>query len=128
MHFSSTAQGTLDVTATSYVELGDLIDSLLEDSTDRARFRSLSLVTREEVIKTRKTLWSDSSTGPDQIPTKFVKLVAEYLAEPLTIVNGCIINAYFPKLWNIARVSSIPEVDNPITNDQFRPISTTSVI
>lgn len=64
------------------------------------------------------------STGPDQIPTKSVKLVAEYLAEPLTIiVNGCIINTYFPKLWKIARVSSIPEVDNPITNDQFRPIS-----
>lgn len=99
MHFSSTAQGTLDVTATSYVELGDLIDSLSEDSTDRARFRSLSLVTREEVLKTLKTLWSDSSPGLDQIPTKFVKLVAEYLAEPLTIISiyGRISEAYFPK-------------------------------
>lgn len=126
LHVSSTAQRPLDVTATSYVELADLVDSFPEDSTDRARFR-LSWVTREEVLKTIKTLKYDCSTGPDQIPTKSVKLVAEYLAEPLTIVNGCIINAYFPKLWKIARVSCIPEVDNPITNNQFRPISTTSV-
>lgn len=67
--------------------------------------------------------------GLSKSPTKSVKLVAEYLAEPLTIiVNGCISNPYFRKLRKIARVSSISEVDNPITNDQFRPISTTTVI
>ena len=101
LHFSSTAQRPLDVTATSYVELADLAYKFPEDSTDRTPFR-LSWVTREEVLKTMKTLKYDCSKGPDQIPTKSVKLVAEYLAEKLTIVNGSIINAYFPKLWNIA--------------------------
>lgn len=128
LHFSSSAQRPLDVTATSYVELADLVDSLPEDSTDRACFR-LSWVTREEVLKTIKTLKYDCSSGPDQTPTKSVKLVAGYLVEPLTIiVNGCITNVYFRKLRKIARVSSISEVDNPITNDQFRPISILPVL
>lgn len=120
MHFSSTAQGTLDVTATSYVKLGDLIDSLPEDSTDRARFRSLSLITREEVLKTLKTLWSDSSTGPEQIPTKFVKLVAEYLAEPLTIIiYGRINEAYFPKLWKMVPLCFT--IKFPVSTKDVRP-------
>ena len=65
-----------------------------------------------------KTLRSDRSTGADQIPTTFIKLAADHLVGPLTrIINGCITEVYFPKLWKIARVSPIPKVDNPSTND-----------
>jgi hypothetical protein len=56
-------------------------------------------------------------------------LVAEHLACPLTsIINKCIRNAYFPKLWKIARVSPIPKVENPTSNDQLRPISILPVL
>ena len=51
------------------------------------------------------------------------------MAGPLTwIINSCITEAYFPKLWKIARVSPIPKVDNPTTNDELRPISILPVL
>ena len=122
-HFTSTAQRTLNINATSYVELTELIENLLDDLDDHTRFY-ISPVTREEVFKAIKTLRSDCSTEADQIPPTFIKLVADHLAGPLTrIINGCITEAYFPKLWKIARVSLISEVDNPTTNNELRPIS-----
>ena len=67
--------------------------------------------------------------GADQIPTRFIKMVAECLAVPLTsIINNCIAKAYFPKQWKIARVSPVPKIDNPVSNDQLRPISVLPVL
>ena len=55
--------------------------------------------------------------------------MADNLAGPLTrIINGCITEAYFPKLCKIARVSPIPKVNNPTTNDELRPISILPVL
>ena len=51
-------------------------------------------------------------------------MVADCLAVPLTsIINNCIAKAYFPKQWKIARVSPVPKIDIPVSNDQLRPIS-----
>ena len=127
-HFASTAQRTLNVNATPYVELTELIENLSDDSDYHTLFNN-SPFSREEVFKAIKTLRSDCSTGADQIPTTFVKLVADNLAGPLTrIINSCITEAYFPKLCKIARVSPIPKVDNPTTNDELRPISILPVL
>ena len=127
-HFTSTAQRTLNINATSYVELTELIENLLDDLDDHTRFH-ISPVTIEEVFKAIKTLRSDCSTEADQIPPTFIKLVADHLAGPLTrIINGCITEAYFPKLWKIARVSLISKVDNPTTNNELRPISILPVL
>ena len=42
-------------------------------------------------MKEIRHLRSDYSTGDDQIPVKFVKLVSEHIAGPLThIINACI--------------------------------------
>ena len=67
--------------------------------------------------------------GADQIPTRFIELVAECLAVPLTsIINHCIAKDYFPKQWKIARVSPVPKIDNPVSKDQLRPISVLPVL
>ena len=89
----------------------------------------LSPVTSENVLQVIKNLRSDCSTGADQIPTRFIKMVAECLAVPLTsIINKCIAKAYFPKQWKIARVSPVPKIDNPVSKDQLRPISVLPVL
>ena len=50
-------------------------------------------------------LRSDNSTGPDSIPSKFIKLVAEHLVSPLTyIINTCLKQKEFPSLWKVARI------------------------
>jgi len=50
-------------------------------------------VTHDQVFREIKGLRSDCSTGPDDIPTNFIKLVAEHLASPLAhIINTCVSN------------------------------------
>ena len=71
-----------------------------------------------------KLLRSDKSTGPNGILVKFVKMVAESIADPLTTtINNCIRKYYFPKVWKNARISPIPIVDQPKSEEHFRPIS-----
>lgn len=128
-YFASAAQRTLESCATPEEDLTSYFDSLLDDDYTPGLNFHLSPVTTESVSKIIKTLRSDCSTGADHIPTRFVKLVAEHLADPLTtIINNCIANAYFPKLWKVARVSPVPKTDNPIANDQLRPISILPVL
>ncbi len=58
-------------------------------------------------------------TGADQIP-----MVNEYIAVSITnLINNCINTSYFPKAWKTARVTAIPKVDNPTSNEQLRPTS-----
>ena len=50
--------------------------------------------------------------------------MAESLAGPLTyIINSCIKASYFPEAWKIARISPIPKVNQPKTEQDHRPIS-----
>ena len=71
-----------------------------------------------------KLLRSDTSTRPDGIPVKFVKMVADSIAGPLTaIINNCIRKYYFPKAWKNARISPIPKANQPKSEEHFRLIS-----
>lgn len=74
-------------------------------------------VTFEEVMKEIRHLRSDCSTGVDQIPVKFVKLVS---AHPLThIINACITSSMFPRTWKTACLSPIPKTDHQdLTRDE----------
>ena len=48
------------------------------------------------VLREIKYLRSDCSCGPDNIPCKIIKLVADEIASPLThIINSCIAHDYF---------------------------------
>ena len=65
-------------------------------------------------------LRSDTSTGIDQIPVKFLKLAKEQVSGPLTyVINRCIATISFLKLWKIARISPIPEVDEPLSDADY---------
>ena len=126
--FASTAQRTLETRATPIEDLTCLIDNLPDVPSGNMRFQ-LSPITSENVLQVIKNLRSDCSTGADQIPTRFIKMVVECLAVPLaSIINNCIAKAYFPKQWKIARVSTVPKIDNPVSNDQLRSISVLPVL
>ena len=126
--FATTAQRTLETRATPIEDLTCLIDNLPDVPSGSMRFQ-LSPVTSENVLQVIKNLRSDCSTGADQIPTHFTKMVVECLAVPLaSIINNCIAKAYFPKQWKIARVSTVPKIDNPVSNDQLRSISVLPVL
>ena len=119
--FACTAERTLPVSSDLPFCLEELIESLPDDSPANFKLREVS---HGEVLCVLKLLRSDTSTGPDGIPVKFVKMVADSIADPLTaIINNCIRKYYFPKAWKNARISPIPKVDQPKSEEHFRPIS-----
>ena len=128
VHFSTTGQRTIGAPATSSDTLANIIDSLPEIPDNIMHF-TIQPVTRRVVLECIKSLRSDFSTGADTIPARFVKLVAEYLADALThIIKNCIKRSYFPTKWKIARVSPIPKVINPTSMNELRPISIIPVL
>lgn len=84
----------------------------------------LRKVTFKEVERQNKNIRTDCATGPDLIPAKYIKPVTEYITSPLTnIINERIDLNTFPKAWKISRISPVPQVDNPRTCDEYRPIA-----
>ena len=124
--FACTAERTLPVSSDLLFCLKELIESLPDDSPANFKLREVS---HGEVLRVLKLLRSDTSapdtsTGPDGIPVKFVKMVADSIAGPLTaIINNCIRKYYFPKAWKNERISPIPKVDQPKSEEHFRHIS-----
>ena len=101
--------------------LEQLIESLPDDGV--ANFKLLEM-SHGDVLRVLKLLRSDTSTGPNDVPVKYVKMVAESIAGLLTtIISNCIRKHYFPKAWKNARISLIPKVDQPTSEEHFRPIS-----
>ena len=77
-----------------------------------------------EVLKEISLLRWDCSSGVDQIPVKYVKQVGDFLTGPFAhIINVCISNSQFPRIWKTARISSVRKVDNPKQNADYRPVS-----
>ena len=96
-YFISTATRTVGTKPDSTHDLLDLLRSFPDQADELSTF-VLRNVSRNEVLKEISRLRSDCSTGTDQIPDKFVKLVSDYLSGPLTyIINSCINTSSFPK-------------------------------
>jgi len=94
---------------------------LPSDTESAFQFKEVSY---REVVKVLKSLRTDTSTGPDNIPVKFAKMVHEIIASALSsIINNCIRKSYFPKAWKMGRISPIPKVDSPVLDEHFSPIS-----
>ena len=112
---------TLPVSSDLPFCLEELTESLPDDSPAKFKLREVS---HGEVLRVLKLLRSDTSTGPDGIPVKFVKMVADSIAGPLTdVINNCMRKYYFPKAWKNARISPISKVDQPKSEEHFRLIS-----
>ena len=80
-YFIATNERTLGTTPDATSDLLELAKSLPEHS---QRSFKLCRVTFEDVMKEIHHLRSDCSTGVDQIPVKFVKLISEHIASPLS--------------------------------------------
>ena len=66
-------------------------------------------------LKCRKFNRNDTSTGSDEIPTKFIKSTSDVIASPFTdIINTIIEASMFLQQWKTARVVPIPKVSYPI--------------
>lgn len=128
-YFTTTAERTLGSSTVPLDDLTCIINNLPYINPPDASSFSLRLVAHGEVLKCMKSLCSDCSTGADNIPARFVKLIAEHFTGHLMgIIDNCIRNSYFPRLWKTASVSLIPKLDTPVSSDQFYPRSILPVL
>lgn len=105
------------------------IDKLISNLAVNPDTFQLQPVTFNEVTKAIKSLRQDCSTGYDQIPAKFVKCGADFIASPLThIINKCIEMSTFPDEWKVSRICPIPKTLSPSTLVDYRPISVLPVL
>ena len=102
----------------------EINDNFINDLPHNPNSFGLRVVTHEEVQKAIKSLRSDCSTGFDNIPTKFVKAVADLLASPVTHnIKNCIQTSTVPDDWKVSRICPVPKVENPKSISEFRPIN-----
>lgn len=121
--FLSTNERTLGTKPDERSDLIDLVNSFSDCPRTSHPF-NLRCVSLMEVEKEIDKLRSDSSTGVDQIPVKFVKLAKEHISGPLThIINRCIATSSFPRLWKIARISHVPKVDELSSDADYCQVS-----
>ena len=105
-------------------EAGRITNEFLRTLPEQQRSFDLREVTYYDVMKAIKDLRSDCSTGYDNIPAKFIKPVADYLASPMTnIINHCINTSSVPSEWKTSRICPVPKIKNPQSISDYRPIS-----
>ena len=90
--FASTAERTIGPQVNCHISIELSIANLKATEETEIKCFSLSVLTRDKVLNVLKSLRSDSSTGYDQIPIKFVKLVADTISGHLkAIIFSCIL-------------------------------------
>ena len=120
-YFATVANKTLNKKAVPVAETKQFINGL--PNNDKVSF-SLYQTTYDEVLKQLKLIRNDLSTGPDEIPMRYIKLVDDVICSPLThIINAFIEDNSFPSLWKIARVVPINKVPSPTESSHYRPIA-----
>ena len=95
-------------------DLLNFIDSLPPGFIEQESF-TLRRVTYKEVLNEIRIIRSETSTGPDQMPIKYLKPVAESVAGPLT-------HLLFPNAWKIARITLIPKTDDSLCVPNMRQV------
>lgn len=97
-----------------------IVDLKLEPASTKFEFE---LVEPEGILEIMGGIKSNS-TGPDKIPPKCFKLLANYMARPISVIlNTSIVTGRFPGALQQISITPIPKVERPESVSQFRPIS-----
>ena len=85
-------------------------------------------ITIEDVRKKLDALNPNKATGPDEIPPRLLKELADVLAGPIAIImNKSIQEGNLPSIWKKANVVPIFKKGKKNMAGNYRPVSLTSV-
>lgn len=121
-----------------FCEVGPNLASTVNTNRNINRFRTLpsqqsSMFIRptsiDEVIVLISKLDSKKSAGPDSIPVSFIKIHHEFFSSILVdVFNEVIYTGQFPDCLKIARVIPVYKSGDPKDMNNYRPISTLSIM
>lgn len=84
----------------------------------------ISPLSINKVHKALQELDTKKSAGPDNLDPFFLKLAADFIAEPLSyIFNLTIVENDIPKVWKSAHVTPLLKGGDPSILNNYRPIS-----
>ena len=70
-----------------------------------------------------------TSSGPDGLPSWFLRLAAPCIAKPITFLfNMSLFSGIVPSQWKSSVITTIPKIPQPKICSDFRPISLTPII
>ena len=96
----------------------------LADNTDQQ-----IIISQEEVRNTLKNINPRKACGPDGITGKLLKECKDQLAPILTIIYQKSMDSHIiPNKWLTAQICPVPKVKFPVTKNDLRPVSLTSVV
>ena len=83
------------------------------------------IFTPQEILNVINGLDASKACGPDKLPTRFLKMVAIYIAEPLAkLFNKSLSAGKYPTLWKNANVKPVFKgKGSPSDIKNYRPIS-----
>ena len=80
--------------------------------------------TEGEITKIIKSLNSKKATGPDQIPSKLIKIVRPQISNVLTgMINNAIDEEIFPDSLKRAQVTPVFKKADNLSKENYRPVS-----
>ena len=100
------------------------IEKLISQMSSNSDGFKMQKVQYSDVVKELTSLRKDTSTGSDEIPTKFINPISDVIASHFTdFIKTMIETSMFPHQWKTAGVVPIPKVNYPSDTTDYRPIS-----
>jgi hypothetical protein len=88
----------------------------------------LSPISEPQVFRLLDSL-KPTATGPDGLPSWFLRLAAPLISKPLThLINLSLSEGQVPPSWKAAIIHPIPKVPHPSSPSDLRPISVVPVL
>lgn len=96
-----------------------------EDQANNKNIKFLfQTISKEEILRTIKSLKNTSSAGPDEITTKILKILSSEITLPLEyLINLSITQGYFPSNLKQSIVIPIYKSGNKSDTNNYRPIT-----
>uniref|UniRef100_A0A183KS17 Reverse transcriptase domain-containing protein n=1 Tax=Schistosoma curassoni TaxID=6186 RepID=A0A183KS17_9TREM len=83
---------------------------------------------QKDVLKALSTLNMEKSTGPDELHTKILRHIAQYIVAPLTVIFNISLHQGVPMDWKDTIFTSIHKTVPRQLPSNYRPVSHTSVV
>ena len=105
------------------------VEQIKKHYSDDIRNFDFQSVDADSVMLMIKKLDSKKATGYDNIPGKLIKIVHQELANPLcNLINYSMKLKCFPSIMKSAEVTLVYKKENNLKRDNYRPLSTLTVI